>query len=287
MAKRVFINRTIIIHDGMLLPNSQGILNDHMYDVLNDVGYTHNGIEWIEDSNLSGGELNQTGRPIGPYPKDTRYDDIFQDLIDPTGISGFTFDGRVAYIAVNTELKNLRFHWNENGSPFNKILRSSEGSLHVYIPDDESEYVDNINTYSYADKFTIHFTLYYSGSSDGTRKSVSTNTTWVHPSIVGSNVTGILPTESEILAGSRHNIDSWTGFTVNPNTSGNDYAWFAVDKIQTAKQYTKWYISVDNYGTIEEGNLVKYGGIVVVNGRDMDVYIFSYSSEVRKNIKLS
>jgi hypothetical protein len=109
----------------------------------------------------------------------------------------------------------------------------------------------------------------------------------VYATFYGKNTDGDLPTEIEITAGTKKITKTNLSITINPNTEGNEYGWFAVDKTQTGKTYTNWYIAQDNYGTIADGHLVKHGGEVTVNSRTYDVYIYSFSSEVKQNIKLS
>jgi hypothetical protein len=208
-------------------------------------------------------------------------DNTLEEILNPSTLSGLTFDGVKSIYEVGELVDNPLFRWSENGTVVNKVISDDKGLLNENVNEDDDFYQSSVS-YQPMTTDSVSWTI----TADN-NLNASLTKLWVHASFNGKNTTGILPTESEILNGAKKLTTSWNDFTVNPLTDGNEYAWFAVDKLQTNKLYTQWFIAVDNYGTISDGNLVKYGGEVTVSGRVYDVYIFSFSSEVKQNIKLS
>jgi hypothetical protein len=121
------------------------------------------------------------------------------------------------------------------------------------------------------------------------------NTWWTHAAYYGKNGDGHIPTEAEIKAGNKMITLVSSGFSVNPNTSDNEYAWFAVHKEDAGKVYRQWYVDLQNNGPICSQTtgpepcpcLIKSPVEVEVDGQIYYVYIYCYSSGTNQYIKLS
>ena len=110
---------------------------------------------------------------------------------------------------------------------------------------------------------------------------------FIYASYFGENTTGIIPTAAEIKLGTKRIVTTNSYFINNPETTGEDYGWFAVPKNQTGKIYTTWFVVVGNDGAIGSGQFIKSPTTVVVDEIDYDVYIYGYASELTNNLKLS
>jgi len=108
----------------------------------------------------------------------------------------------------------------------------------------------------------------------------------IYPSYYGINFTGFTPTEGEILTGGQL-IAEQVAVTFPLRTDHNQFGWMAVDKEQTNKIYTEWHVDASNMGDVGPTNFIKYDSIVTVNGRQYDIYMFRYQSQLTDDIRLS
>ena len=109
----------------------------------------------------------------------------------------------------------------------------------------------------------------------------------VYPTYYGRNTDGVVPNEVTILLGTKKIVKTNSSLVVNPDTLGTEYGWFAVEQLQTGKDYTSWKVTELNQGKIGPGEFIEKKGTVVVNGQTYDVYMYNYSSELNEQITLS
>jgi len=210
----------------------------------------------------------------------TKLEDVLISMLVSIGISNLTYSGYSSLVKCDSTIVNPLFTWSVAGVPTGLTLTDSLGQLSGQVVTG-SAYA-SIETYSLAEYGTIVWTL------DGTNVSSTSKTiTFVHESWYGNNTTGLIPTDTEILAGTELLRNNSSYITHNPNTTSNQYGWIAVPQSQTGHDYTAWYVTALNNGGIGSGNFIIKKGTVTVHSDIYDVYMYDYPSELTANLKLS
>ena len=168
----------------------------------------------------------------------------------------------------------------------NAVISLSDGS-------DDIPFTAQAGAFSLVDAdvvANVDYTAKIQGAGEGaayTSESLVKSVRFIYAAFSGKNTTGALPTEAEIKAGLKSVYPKTSYYTVNPNTSGSEYGWFAVPHDQTANTYTTWFVVVGNDGAIGAGQFIAAPQNVAVDGINYDVYIYNYPSELNANLKIS
>lgn len=98
------------------------------------------------------------------------------------------------------------------------------------------------------------------------------------------------PTEAEILAGALVKLDVRTKLSIPMKSevaTSTGVGWIAVDSTTYTGPFVEWYESPLNEGAIDDpfvggavSNFIFKSGVVVVNGLDFDVFMFSYQTDL-------
>ena len=110
-------------------------------------------------------------------------------------------------------------------------------------------------------------------------------TYWVEPTYYGTNSTGNIPTEAEVLLGIKVLVLTSSFVDIPVNIAITEYGWIAVDAVQTNGIYTEWMISEFNRANIGPTEFIKYAGDVTVDGSTYNIYMSTWKSQVT-SIKL-
>jgi hypothetical protein len=246
---------------------------DNLLDEKMDTSvYDTNNNGYVDDAD------NQSSVP-GALVSDA-LDNLYNQL-NPPYLNGFTFVGHRRYLEVGAVISNLLFTWDLFGNSSGVKLTDSKGIMGTVLLASTVDNYQDDETYQMTSKTSVtwHITTQDGALSD------SIITDWIYASYNGKNTTGNIPTENEIKAGSKHITPTSSTFTANPHTLPTEYGWFAVEDSQS-RNYTEWYIAEDNYGAIGPLEFIRYGGQVNVDGRNYDLYIYNYPSEMDNNITL-
>jgi len=224
----------------------------------------------IEGAGVTAGDL---------FPIGTSYEDIFRALFIDNVLSNIRYEATntASFLHVGDSTTITKFLWNVSGTPEGLVLSDSDGQYNSTVTGSQ---VTMNETYVYNAYKKLIWTL-----SSTNADNISRTTYWVEPSYYGSNVTGVVPTSSEILLGTEVLTLTENGITFPINTIVSQYGWIAVENTQTNGIYTDWEISAFNTSKIGDTEFIKYGGNVTVNSVIYNVYIFTYMSQV-VNLKL-
>lgn len=213
------------------------------------------------------------------FPAGTGFEDIFRALLIDNIISdlSYTADLPAEFVKVGDTVNITKFTWSIDGAPINLNLSDSDGQYNSPVTGNQIT-VSEAYTYSSFKELTWTLT---SSNADSTLRT----THWVETTYYGTNTTGIIPDQTEILAGAELLVLTDDYVDVTLNTIISEYGWIAVESIQTNKVYSVWEISAFNTSLIGATEFIKYAGDVVVSGSTYNVYMFTYKSQVT-NIKL-
>lgn len=205
-------------------------------------------------------------------------DEIY-GLVYPVELSSLTYSGKVSVIEIDTSIVNPIFTWTYSGTPENLLLSDNNGQM-TDQPVTGSSY-SSLLTYIKSTYGSITWTL----ECDTT--STTTTTTWVYPTYYGKNTTGAIPTDTEIVAGTKSIVITASSVSVNLNTDETQYGWIAVENTQTGSDYTNWYVTALNSGLISSTSFIELKGQVVIGTLTYDVYMFTNPVEFTSTLKLS
>lgn len=213
------------------------------------------------------------------YPAGTSFETIFRDMFIVTKISNFSYiaNNTTGFLNVGQTLSITTFTWTPKGEPLNLNIADSQGQYNQNVAGSQQTVTES---YTYNTFQKVTWTL--SGSNVS---SQTFDVYWVEPTYFGVKGTAATPNEAEILLGSNISLLTSESITVPVASSENEYAWIAVDAVQTNKLYSQWEISAFNTASIGSTEFIKYAGDVTVGGNIYNVYMYNYKSEV-SNIKL-
>jgi hypothetical protein len=210
--------------------------------------------------------------------------DMIDEIITPSAVRNFTFTGYSRYVDINHSFINPIFNWEIIGDPDDLILSDSEGKLPANLDVTGEESYASSATWTLGQGDSVTWQI---GGSN--IDSVSVSSSAFYRSYWGINTTGNLPTDTEIENGASFLQPTSSSVSAAVVTDA-EYGWIAVEVIQTGSQYTKWYITDTNNGTIGTGDFIKYGGRVHNVGsfdKEYDVYIYNYPSTNNQTIRLN
>ena len=215
--------------------------------------------------------------PIG-----TLFEDLFNEILSPAILVSFSYAGYTEIIEIDTVINEPSFLWEKRGFPLNLKISDDDGQLsNQSVSGGEYEAVGT----SYVRDFYDSVKWNLSGDNVETLEII---TTWVRPSYIGKNSTGLVPNELDIKAGTKLLIETKGEVFLSLSTTDLEYGWFAVPTIQTGKIYTDWKVSEPNQGEIGPGEfIVKRAQIVMNETVSYDIYMYNYNSELSKVIKIS
>lgn len=144
--------------------------------------------------------------------------------------------------------------------------------------------LENIASGDYADYYVVITTPCGTATSD--TAVLSNDTPVEEPTIYyGTNLTGVLPTEGEILAGSSFQADPLDDVSINWGAPGSPvWYWLAIPNDGAAAQKNKWYESPLNQGSMSgPTDLFDVYTLVSVSGDSYCVWITEYATAFVNN----
>lgn len=212
----------------------------------------------------------------------TPLETLWRELLIKASISNLTLNnGYAPVLEVGSAITTPIFSWNEDGTPENLLLDDNVNIISDVSVSDGT-YISGV-TYQYDNYQTVTWTL--RGSNVPT---ISRSATWVRPFYTGIKNSKVLPTEAEVLAGTKHVALTNSSVSEIPNTDDTDeYFWFAIPEADgQSKHFTSWSVSTSNSGSIADGNFIEDRGLITVSGVQYRIYMYGYPSGLNETLTL-
>lgn len=202
-------------------------------------------------------------------------------LVGNNAVSGLSLSNSSSISEVGTSFNPSPITWVETGYPLGLELADTDGELVGQSVSGGS--YSGSETYSHVDTTTVTWTL--SGSNVD---SITAVRYWVHSSYWGVNTSGSLPTEGQILEGTKLVVRTNAEINADIVTESNQFGWVAVHKAQS-QAYTTWIVdgSALDTGAIGTGNFIELKGEVSVGGFLYRVYMFDQAKTFDNQLTLT
>ena len=213
------------------------------------------------------------------YPAGTPLETLWRDMLTMVSISNFTFASWKSIVEVGSQVIPNKFTWDTTGDVGTVTVSDSDGNsqsatlpneitvLWTYTKNDVTQVSWYLNT------SIINYTLMFT-------------TKWIYASYYGKTETP--PPTIDANDPTRIIKEVTSDITVSPLTSNTEYGWIAVPA--TNPIYTKWIVNEFNKGAIVDYvtivELIRYDGIIQIDGIDYHFYIYNYPSELLEPITL-